>query len=103
MVVVVFEVLLPVLPSAVPVDETVALLLSIVPSATAVPTVTWTVNTVVAPEFTVTERLQVTAWPTAEQSTLEPVALNVVPVGNVSVTVIPPVCWAGPLFVTVRV
>ena len=100
---VVLEVLLPVFPSVVPVDETAAVLLSRVPSATAAPTVTCTVNTVVALTFTVADRLQVTACPTAEQSVLEPVVLKVVPAGSVSVTVIPPVCTDGPLLVTVSV
>ena len=95
--------MLLVFPSMVPVDETAALLLSTVPSAVAASTVTCTVKTVVALTFTVAERLQVTACPTAEQSALEPVVLKVAPAGSVSVTVIPPVCTDGPLLVTVSV
>src|SRR4051812_19374187 len=90
-VVVVLLVLLAVLPSAVPVELTEAVLDRIVPSAVPTGTVTWTVKTVVAPEARVALREQVTAWPTAVQSTLEPVALKVVPAGRVSLTVIPPV------------
>src|SRR4051812_45724454 len=71
------------LPSSVPVVLTVAVLDRIVPFATPEPTVTWTVNTVVAFTARVTVRLQVTTWPAAVQSTLEPVALNVAPAGRV--------------------
>src|SRR5206468_3504886 len=102
---VVFEPLLATLPSAVPVELTEALLVRSVPLATAAPTVTWTVKTVVNPEAMVTLREQVTTWPLAEQSGLEPPgeATNVVPVGSVSDTPIPPVWVDGPLLVTVRV
>ena len=73
------------------------------PSATAAPTVTCTVKLVVPLTARVTERVQVTSWPTAPQSVLDPVALKVVPAGSVSLTVMPPVCTEGPPLVTVRV
>src|SRR3954447_11220971 len=97
---VVLLVLLPTLPSAVPVDATVALLESTVPLAVVAGTVTWIVKTVVPPGVTVTLREQVTTWPVAVQSVL---VWNVVPLGRVSDTVIPPTCADGPLFVTVSV
>ena len=96
---VVCESLLVVLPSAVPVELTWALLSRIVPSATAAPTVTWTVKLVVPPTPRVRLRLQVTACRTAVQSVL---GWNVVPAGRVSVTLIPPIWTDGPLLVTVR-
>ena len=96
-------VLLAVLPSVVPVVLTTALLDRTVPSVVPAGTVTWTVKTVVPPLARVTLREQVTAWPVAEQSTLEPLVLNSVPVGRVSVTVIRPRWVEGPLLVTVRV
>src|SRR4051812_23016768 len=106
-VVVVLLVLLAVLPSAVPVELTEAVLDRTVPSAVAAGTVTWIVKTAVPPLATVTDRLQVTAWPVAVQSLLvvlpTPLGTKVVPAGSVSVTVIPPVWVEGPLFVTVRV
>src|SRR3954468_23620965 len=85
-VVVVLLVLLAVLPSAVPVELTEAVLDRIVPPAVAAGTVTWTVKTVVAPETRVTLREQVTAWPTALHSLLDPVALKVAPAGRLSLT-----------------
>jgi len=57
-------------PSAVPVEATWAVLSRTVPSATPAPTVTWTMKLVVPPLTTLIERLQVTAWPLAEQSLL---------------------------------
>src|SRR3954454_12561188 len=101
-VVVVLLVLLAVLPSVVPVELTDALLDRTVPSAVPAGTVTWTGETGVAPEARVPRREQVTTWPTAVQSTLEPVALKVVPAGRVSLTLIPPVWVEGPALVTVR-
>src|SRR2546430_2038245 len=94
---VVFEVLLVVSPSAVPVEETEALLNRWVPSATPVPTVTCTVKDVVPFTARVSEREQVTTWTAAEQSVL---GAQVVPAGRGSGTLIPPVWVDGPLFVT---
>src|SRR2546426_550725 len=85
---VVFEVLLVVLPSAVPVEETEAWLNRWVPPATPEPTVTWTVKVVVPFTARVTEREQVTTWAAAEQSVL---GAKVVPAGRVSETLTPPV------------
>ena len=96
---VVFEVLFEVLPSAVPPDETEAVFARSVPSATPAPTVTWIVKLVVPLTARVTEREQVTTWPTAEQSVL---GWNVVAAGRVSVAVTLPVWTEGPLFVTTK-
>src|SRR4051794_32886493 len=101
-VVVVLLVLLAVLPSAVPVALTEAVLDRTVPSAVAAGTVTWIVKSVTALGARVTLREQVTPGPRAVQSTLEPVALKVVPAGRVSLTLIPPVWVEGPALVTVR-
>ena len=98
---VVFESLLVVLPSAVPVELTWALLSRIVPSATAAPTVTWTVKLVVPP----TREGQATAAGddlSGGRAVGARAGTNVVPAGRVSVTVIPPTWTDGPLLVTVR-
>src|SRR6476660_279723 len=88
-----------VLPATGPVELTWPLLSRIVPSATAAPTVTWTVKLVVPPTPRVRLRLQVTTCRAAVQSVL---GWNVVPAGRVSVTLIPPTWTDGPLLVTVR-
>src|SRR5437667_462042 len=100
---VVFEALFEVLPSAVPVELTVALLSRMVPLATAAPTVTWTVKTVLSPEAMVRLREQLKIGRGRVGKERESGAWKVVPVGSVSDTLTPPVWLEGPVLVTVRV
>src|SRR5437870_4049395 len=85
---VVFEVLLVVLPSAVPVEETEAWLNRWVPPATPEPTVTCTVKVVVPFTARVTEREQSAAHTSALQSRRGAIF---VPPGRESETLTPPV------------
>src|SRR5437763_111903 len=102
LVVVVLLVLLPVLPSAVPVEATDALLESTVPSAGAAGTVTWMVNTAVLLTARVRLRLQVTFWPTALQSRSLPRSGERRAGGGGWVTVVPPEWVEDGMVVTVR-
>src|SRR5260221_86760 len=74
-----------------------------VPSATAAPTVTWTVKAAVAPGASVTLRLQDPDCTTPDSTPEETPDLNFVPASRESDTPIPPTCVEGPLLVTVRV
>src|SRR5437763_1823194 len=100
---VVFEALFEVLPSAVPVELTVALLSRMVPVAPAAPMARWTVRTVLSSEAMVTLREQLTTWPLAEQSGLEPVAWRAEERRVGKDTLTPPGWVEGQMLVTVRV
>src|SRR5438132_1600818 len=100
---VVFVALFGVLPSAALFPYTTLFRSRMVPLATAAPTVTWTVKTVLSPEAIVTLREPPTTQPLAEQSAPEPIASNVVPLGSVWATLTPPLWGEGPLLFTVRV
>src|SRR5438477_304137 len=100
---VVFESLLVVSPSIVPVELTEALLSRTVPSATAAPTLTWIVKTVVPATARMTERVQVTYWSAAVHAVHAFPTRRSSDLGRVSEALRLPVWLEGPLLVTVRV
>jgi len=98
----VFEVLLPLLPSAVPVEATLAEFWITVPAVVVPGTVVWIVKTFV-PVAARPAAVHVTSCPAAEHPAVVPGVENVVPAGSVSDTDKPPVLSEGPLLVTVTV